>query len=588
MNRLSRRDFLAGAAAVAPGLATDLRRPADAKAAINTRGALTASFNFHGHATDFFVEESQAEDMGTYLGEFVQQRCLRQLHGPWSVFFRPDVGGGRHEVVVEYGQCFGEPGTVPKHIMTPFTVGILDDGRLLDTIEVPYQWWFSRWRWQSTPRPVVRSPAILKQRKWVFPFSTAAAFGAVPQAARAQRDAVARGPMGTGGLLTAMGATGDRSELGLVTEPQAEYLATESRAALAVIVDQAEACGTMPLHYRDRGTGATVDVDRHPTLTLRNGEAGLRLFEPPPPKQPDGKGGARTDPRFFEPDDAHMPPAAFVPWALTDDPYYLEELEGQATYSIIRSLYHRKLHNLPGLVYPGQTRAFAWSMRTLFQLGVAAPAKPPAWLKSQGYWRGLVTQNRRYFQKFMDDPQPPCGVFHVATVTNKISAFQDIYLNLTLAHGVALGFADWTDAMRWKALTLLNLTNGRSGWNRQCPVPYYAALSAVDPGATTVPVPPDAGGRYGYFHQWPTAWDAYAKANNFPGGGAGWDGVTYMGPNSPSYVVWLRGALAALANVGVDEARPCLAFIDAMVRKLIADKKLSAGNWKWSIAAVTT
>lgn len=73
--------------------------------------------------------QSAATDFGDYLGEFVQQRCLVQWQGPWTVFFRPDIDGNRDEVVVEYGgyDFSGEP-TVPicppVHILEAYTATI--------------------------------------------------------------------------------------------------------------------------------------------------------------------------------------------------------------------------------------------------------------------------------------------------------------------------------------------------------------------------------------------------------------------------------------------------------------------------------
>src|SRR6201999_4465786 len=51
-----------------------------------------------------------------------------------------------------------------------YTVAISRGSQLLTTINVPAHYWRSRWRWQSTPRPVVADVAALIQQGLLPPY----------------------------------------------------------------------------------------------------------------------------------------------------------------------------------------------------------------------------------------------------------------------------------------------------------------------------------------------------------------------------------------------------------------------------------
>src|SRR3954453_17114700 len=81
--------------------------------------------------------QSQATDIGDYIGPFVRQKCLRQIasgngdyRDAFLVDFRPDADGKRDEVVIEFGTLFRFPaaappatasGVAPRHLGIPPT-----------------------------------------------------------------------------------------------------------------------------------------------------------------------------------------------------------------------------------------------------------------------------------------------------------------------------------------------------------------------------------------------------------------------------------------------------------------------------------
>jgi hypothetical protein len=524
----------------------------------------------------YVFDSAAGEDLGTYEGEFVRQRCIRVMRKdtPLTVYFRPDAQLPRLEVVVELGRIWlAGTGFQAAHITTPYTCQIMHGGRTVASVQVPFHWWFARWRWQSAPRPVVRNRSVLLQKRLVVPFGKSGLYGAGPVSKSVQWS----GPMDTGGVSPAMGAGGDRPDIGLVTEYQADYLIHGTPGALTSLLTQGEACGSMAIHWRDERTGAIVDTFEHPSMSA-SAVGRPQLVVAPPPRIP---GPTRVyDPHYIDYDDSHAIAAAYLPFVLTDDPYFLEELEAQGTYPIMRNNWHRDFRHLPALVYPGQTRGFGWSMRSLFQLGVVAPEKPPRWLKSRAYWRRCIADNLAYARLFMNSPARVHRVFHAFIISDMISGWQNSYVGVALGTAVWMGYDDWRDVYRWFFKGVTDMCNGRSGWNRQWPTPYYFHPFRP-PSGDTLTVVPDTSLDSHTAASWAEGWQYFKQENKIDD--SGWDGHTLMQNQSgPIYYLYLRGDLALATHLGVPEAKECYRYIAAELPTALQHFR-STGNCRWSI-----
>src|SRR5690242_6206136 len=81
----------------------------------------------------FTYDPATGEDLGNYAGTGFTQRCIRVRNEnyPLVVYFRPDVGSSRQEIVFELGTCWNNPTIVD---LGPYTVSIPGAGA---TIQVP-------------------------------------------------------------------------------------------------------------------------------------------------------------------------------------------------------------------------------------------------------------------------------------------------------------------------------------------------------------------------------------------------------------------------------------------------------------------
>ena len=173
--------------------------------------------------------------------------------------------------------------------------------------------------------------------------------------------------------------TGGRPELGMLHAIAATYLITgddrAKRGALAI----GEGVSAAPVHYRDESTGQAVDVVTRPTLSLRFG-----VSSPAVPALPAGAG--------WSIDAAHQGSYAYVPYTLTGDTFFLEEMLFWASYNIawVNPDYRG---NAMGYVVSNEVRGIAWSMRSIWEVQAVMPQSHP----KKAYYKKKLEDNLDLF-----------------------------------------------------------------------------------------------------------------------------------------------------------------------------------------------
>jgi hypothetical protein len=545
--------------------------------------------------------QAAATDAGDYIGQFVHQKCFMMRDAEWTVFFRPDADRSRDEIVVERGKMWLAPGESPTHIFEPYNATILKDGKRIAEVTVPRHWWMARWRWQSSPRPIRRSLRDLIAMKAICPLGKAALYGAKPL----QTMIKWQGPMGTGGMQTGLGVAGERPEIGPITEYQAAYLLDGNADVLTTIMTQAEAVGSYPVWARDEKTGSLVDVYNVPDITFNY--SGNTIPQPPIPK--DAQGQVLNG--FFVVETAHIPSPTYVPWLLTDDPYFYEGMEIIGNFCVLFSDYHRAAQKLPGLVYPGETRAWGWGMREIFRLGAFAPEISPSWLKPRAYWRKIAADNLTYTRQYMESPAKVQRIFRAFTRSDDVAPWNSAFVMSSLGWAVWSGFyPEWSEFTRWFAGGLLPFVNGNSGWDRRWPAPYYVAflnmrdlgLGKEPPGSLAII---DASWDARTPDSWGEAWKLFPKWLAAPSTGfsaspqvldpSRWSdpnkvyengvdspySIVKGAPSGPTYTLILCGALAFAALARVPGAKEARDWLHSKIPAVCASYG-ATGFYKWS------
>lgn len=514
-------------------------------------------------------DSAKGTDIGSYIGPFVQQRCIKvpgsdAATAGFIVYFRPDVAGNRDEVVVEFGTK-PPPGVTLAHILQPYSFAVTKDGAALFNLSVDHHWWAARWRWQSAPRPLVRNCADLIAQKLLLPYVKDFLFGAPPFA----QAITWSGPMGTAGLMTAMATVGDRPEIGPMTLPQSDYVINGTPAALTAMMAQAEAAGTMGFYFRD-SSGAWIDFTTATSLTI--GLLDKTIPMPPNPPVPAGMtSGNNLDPRWFNIETSHMPAVAYLPYLLTDDPYFLEALQAQANFGRAISAYHPNVNKLPGLVYPGETRSWAWSVRSLMQAAKVTPASVPSWLRPASYFQTMLADNLTYGQRFMASPCKAISTFHFCPFISNLEGFEADYLGIIFVWMLRMGFSAWVPFIAWWfAGNLMPFVSDGSGWKKGWPDPYGCVPFSTPPGALCLVSDthldsvtyPD----YATMFQDYVTNQGYTNDANLAANVAAWDGVSIMqNQSSAAYYYWRSGALHLANGAGIAGAAAAMAWLDSQI-----------------------
>lgn len=554
---MRRRDVLVGMGA-AVGSAALIR---DTHAADD----LTVTITLDGK--DLVFAQNAGQDLGDYKTPRFTQRCIRtDLAGsPLTVFFRPDRDSDRVEIVVELGRMWGKANAAARHLGA-YRAVIRQGARELADVKVPQHWWFSRWRWQSEPRPVVRTPEELIAAK-LLPRYEQSPFA---EPANQSRPPIYEHPMDTGGLQTSVGAAGERLELGPLTEYQADYIITGNKSSLAALRAQAEAAASMPMHMRDENAHAPIDFFKYPEVSWygqQYGDPWVRASD----TIRDAEGNIVCE---WGLDTSHDPALNFVPFLLTEDPFHLEELQFQGNQTLGYTSYHRSENKLQ-IVYPGETRSFAWSMRTMFQLAKVTPETTPKWLQPRRYWRRIVADNLTWFTKhYVENPSPACAVFSAGPRIDEVAGWQEDFTTFCLGWAVLMGFEEWRPAFRWKLKATLARSNGKSGWPRQWCSPYYMSLAKAEPHSMyTDRSPKDI-----WLSSWKDGWEHFRADKDNKVEEPFRDATSWAQPNSPDFLTYTRGVLALASQLGIDEAREPFTFVDSMVQ---GQRYM---HHKWSVA----
>jgi hypothetical protein len=259
-------------------------------------------------------------------------------------------------------------------------------------------------------------------------------------------------PMGVGLAAPNMPGPGGRVDIGLLPGWAADYLLSMDARARMVTLGTADLAGSWSMHYRDKRTGLPVSLLDYPYMTLlgrtgdtRNPKTGKHEAFP----------ACRKDmcASPYKPDISHQPDLAYLPYLVTGDHYYLEELQFWAMYDVFSSNPgYRK--DAQGLLAPEQVRGQAWGLRTLGRAAYITPDGHP--LKRP--LNTILDNNLAWYNAtYSDNAQAnKLGVIvngYAVIYKDKtaVAPWQDDFFTASVGHVAELGFEDAERLLKWKA-----------------------------------------------------------------------------------------------------------------------------------------
>lgn len=263
----------------------------------------------------------------------------------------------------------------------------------------------------------------------------------------------ARGePMATGLAATYMPATGGRTDIGLLPGWAASYLLSMDKRAKDAMLGTADLAGSWSTHFRNRITDKPISLHDFPYMTVL-GTRGDTYN--PATKKYEAFPACATSTACrspYTPDTSHQPGFAYLPYLVTGDHYYLEELQFWSAWSsFMGNPAYREYGR--GLFKPDQVRGQAWSLRTLGQAAYISPDTDP--LKAQ--LRHIVESNLAWYNTNYTNHRAAnkLGIiahgYAIAYARGTgVAPWMDDFFTSAVGHLAELGFASARPLLNWK------------------------------------------------------------------------------------------------------------------------------------------
>ena len=260
-------------------------------------------------------------------------------------------------------------------------------------------------------------------------------------------------PMSNGNITAYMPQTGAQDDIGPLPRWAAIYLLTMDPRAKANTLMNGDAAGSYQIHYRDKNTDLPVSLQDFPYMTLLGNYDGT--FNPNTGKHEAFPDVSNSNQKYTA-DSAHQPSLAFLPYLVTGDYYFLEELQFWANWNMLRANPEYRAFE-KGLLRWGQVRAQAWSLRTLAQ---AAWITPDAHSLKSYFVKRLNLNIQTYLDQTVRNPDANKLGFlaegnYITSEPYMMPPWEDDFFTWTTGYLVHLGFTDALPLLRWKSTFVL-------------------------------------------------------------------------------------------------------------------------------------
>lgn len=262
-----------------------------------------------------------------------------------------------------------------------------------------------------------------------------------------------------------MSSTGAQPGIGPLPTWTSTYIIDPDIRAYRWMLADANAAGTYSFHFRDAATDQPLSIQAHPYVTVIDwGDANSLASQHPNTWGKDllpncagcGTAHFRTgNPYIFN--TSHHPSIGYVPYMVTGDFYYFEEMEYVASYLELWSNPNYRQFS-QGLIRQGQpqTRGKAWTLRSVGDAAYLTPDSAP--LKSE-FMSDINNSIADFIQNTVNNPNAsPLGAvadhFYYSlngSASNGIAPWQDDFFTWAVGHLMDQHFSGASRLLNWKA-----------------------------------------------------------------------------------------------------------------------------------------
>ena len=259
-------------------------------------------------------------------------------------------------------------------------------------------------------------------------------------------------PMNVGSAMRYMPTTGGREDIGLLPAWSAVYLLSMDARAKMVTLGNGDLSGSWSMHYRDKLTDRPISIVDFPYMTLlgRSGDTLNPVTKKYESFPACATSGGCTTP--FTHDTSHQPSLAYLPYLVTGDYYYLEELQFWASHNVLE--YNPRYREYSkGIIQSAQVRGQAWILRSIAEAAYITPDSD----RLKAHFTSYVNNNLAWYNAtYTDNAQANQlgallnGAFAYKN-GNGIGPWQDDFFTSAVGYAADLGFPEAKRLLAWKA-----------------------------------------------------------------------------------------------------------------------------------------
>jgi hypothetical protein len=261
------------------------------------------------------------------------------------------------------------------------------------------------------------------------------------------------GILKSGALLANMPAHGGRPELAPYPDWTARYLVHRNATQRSFVLASGDLSGSWPVHVREAENSATsgigserfISLDQRPRIWYDARARGDLLDYVKGSPMPIREYGSLTPgpgQSPLIPDNAHQPSIAYVPYLLTGDRYYAEEMAFWANYSMLRTYPQDGVRGANGILAYNEVRGFGWGLRNMVDAAAYYPDASPV----RAYLARKVIANLQWLDNYAK-AQGPSNPFKILWLNKRpdgpqyISMWEQNYLAHAIDRANKQGFA---------------------------------------------------------------------------------------------------------------------------------------------------
>lgn len=260
-------------------------------------------------------------------------------------------------------------------------------------------------------------------------------------------------PMQIGMAIPYMPQTGGREDIGLLPTWAALYLLSMDQRARDATLGTADLAGSWSAHYRDRNTDQPVSLIDYPYMTIAGRSTDTKN---PTTGKYEAFPACATTTACQSPnthDVAHQPAFAYLPYLVTGDHYYLEELQFWGMYNVFNSNPGYR-ENIKGLLKPDQVRGQAWSLRTLAEAAYITPDSD----RLKAHFERILDSNLQWYNEtytYNATANTLGAIVNGYSITyeneTSLAPWMDDFFTSAVGHTAELGYAKAAALLQWKA-----------------------------------------------------------------------------------------------------------------------------------------